>query len=125
MTFDEAMVIVDAGGIVSRETDWQMRAAGFAWGTWVSLERLWTVDDSLLEVARTIKGDWSAPSIEPSGSTYRAQHTLCESFPFDGDLILDFLRDATDWIDVTDRFENGTPKGYIEHMTKGHDNDGS
>lgn len=116
MTFDEAMQVVDAGGIVARESQWELTQAGFSWGPWVSLKRRFTDEDIERDLQRCEVGDWTAPSIEPSGSQYRAVHTLCESIEL-GDLPpSDEWCTATDWMDVTNRFEHGAPKGYFESM---------
>lgn len=110
MTYDEAVKIVDAGGIVVRESEWFMSQAGFAWAPWISLERRYTKTD----LARAGAGEMN---VVPSGSDYRVWHTLCESVGVEigGDWENEF-RKHTDWIDVTDRFTNGVPKGYTEYM---------
>lgn len=115
------MRVVDAGGKVSRECIWVMRVAGFAWGTWFELQRQWSLGDSLRNLDRSITEDWMASPIEPSGPLCRALRTLCETVLYptlaDWDAAMsDELRDATDWIDVTDKFDaDGVLEGYAEH----------
>jgi hypothetical protein len=119
VTYEEAMVIVDDGGIVAQESQWVMTAAGFAWGPWVSRERRWSADD--LQRMKERDALWTAenplPQIEASGEYYRAIHTLCESWEIEES---EKWRNSVGWIDVTDRFENGTPKGYFEFMHGGN-----
>lgn len=116
MTFDEAMAIVDASGRVAREGGWVMCASGFAWGPWVERMRRWTKDDGSRMDARSAKGDWSVPQIEASGEWYRAVCTLCESYGMRDQDWPQEAREATDWANVTDRFDGGCPKGYKEYM---------
>ncbi len=118
MTYEEAMAVVDAGGIVSHESIWLMREAGFAWGEWIQLRRTWGLGDSLRALDRSLTGDWDAPCIEPSGPYCRTFNTLCEIVFYPSSVVWDAamadeLCDATDWIDVTDQFEDGLPKGYV------------
>ena len=121
MTYEEAMAVVDAGGAVSRESLWVMREAGFAWGEWVQLKRSWIPEDTRRDQERSLKGDWSARPIENSGPFHITVNTLCETFFFSSreawekGEVPDEARNALDWIDVTDRFESGCPKGYLEH----------
>lgn len=114
MTYEEAMVIVDAGGFVSRESIWLPRAAGFSWGTWISRERRWAKDDHRRERERVWTEENPVAPTEPTGPYCRAAHTLCETF-FDYEGSEETWK-ATDWIDVTDRFERGSPRGYLEYM---------
>ncbi len=119
MTYEEAMTLVDSGRIISRESEWVMRVAGFAWGNWICRQRQWTEADSERGDQRSLAGNWDVPPIESSGSFCRTLNTLCESvfFPtvegWEAD-VPDEMREATDYIDVTDRFHNGTPRGYVE-----------
>ena len=111
MNFLEAMKIVDAGGIVARESQWEMTKAGFAWGPWCRQIPTYTTEDR--------KRAQTEMNVAPSGPLRRAVHTLCETVVLlDGDDSWwgDVARDAVDWVDVTDRFESGSPKGWFEHM---------
>jgi len=119
MNYEEAMVIVDAGGIVARESGWIARAAGFSWGPWMCLDRSYVEADFARERERVATSGWirGEACLTPTGSYIRAWHTLCESvmYPDKAD-IPGHLKEAVDWIDVTERFLNGTPKGYTEYM---------
>ena len=113
MTFEEALEVVEKGGKVARESGWVMCSAGFAWGIWWDLQRRWTDAD----IKRLEDRDWRTdPHVTPSGSYALAYHTLCEEVLLSGvDDVSAESREATDWIDVTDRFEFGMPIGWLEH----------
>lgn len=115
MNYEEAMVIVDAGGFVSRESYWRPVQAGFSWGVWTSRERRWTPDD--LKRAREYDYTKDEP-VMPTGEYYRANHTLCESWTHDP---ASFEKEATDWFDVSDQFENGWLKAHTEHLSQGEE----
>lgn len=113
MTFEEAMRLVDAGHIVAQESGWVMCVAGFAWGPWVERKRAWS-DDDLMRMQKRDKAwtkETNPPPIEPTGRWYRAFCTLCESV----EISPEAAPFGDDWVDVTDRFTNGSPKGYAEH----------
>lgn len=121
MTYEEAMKVMDEGGKVCLESDWVMRMSGFAWGTWYQRTRQWTKEDSARDEARTLKGDWDAPPIESSGPYCRSLNTLCETVLYPDiegweEDVPERWKTATDWVDVTDRFDGGVPKGYREYF---------
>ena len=121
MTYEEAMGIVDKGGIVSQERYWVMRAAGFAWGPWVQRMRRFTAGDLHKQVER--HSAWTPENllapVEASGDWCRSYNTLCESVEITDASAGAPLRSATDWIDVTDRFDGGSPKGYLAYFRGG------
>jgi len=122
LTFAEAMAVVDGGGRVCLAGGWVMRKSGFAWGTWIQRERLWTPEDSkrMKERDAAWSEDNLLPPVEASGEYGRVVCTLCETITrIDDDFIKSLDPTGLGWEDVTDRFDGGTPNGYNEYMTGG------